>query len=242
METQEPALHVELDGTGPALALVNGAWCTVRQWDAVVGRLAEHFTVIRHDVRGTGCSEPGPSDANTFEQYAEDLVGLVAAHGFDRFHLWGMAWGARVAVMTAATHPGAVERLVLSDLGITPADVDAQKAGRVAAKDARAAAGIDEVPAPAGTSDHLDRDAALTALNATRLHKDLMPFVERIEAPTLIATGEFDPNLESSRRSLTGLRDGRLEVLPLTEHGSVLHRADTVLETVLPFLTATTGV
>lgn len=105
---------------------------------------------------------------------------------------------------------------MLSDLGITPADVDAQKAGRVAAKAARASAGIEEVAPPAGTSDHLDRDAALAALNATRLHKDLMPFVERIEAPTLIATGEFDPNLESSRRSLTGLRNGRLEVLPLT--------------------------
>lgn len=229
-------LHAEVDGSGPALALVNGAWCNLRQWDAVVGRLAERFTVVRHDVRGTGGSPAGPAEENTFEQYAEDLVGLVAAHGFDRFSLWGMAWGARVAVMAAATHPDAVERLVLSDLGITPADVAAQKQGRADAKAARAAAGIAEVPAPAGAFDHADRDAALAALNATRLHRDLMPFVERIVAPTLIVTGDHDPNLASSRRALGGLADGRLDVLPRTEHGSVLHRADVVLDAVLPFL------
>ncbi|MEM7142341.1 MAG: alpha/beta hydrolase [Actinomycetota bacterium] len=236
MDTQEPSLHFEVDGSGPALALVNGAWCNVRQWDGVVGRLAEHFTVVRHDVRGIGKSEAGPPEHNTFERYADDLAGLMAGLGHDRFHLWGMAWGARVALMSAARYPERVERLVLSDLGITRADVDAQKAGRAAAKEARAAAGIAEVAAPAGLGEHDDRDAAMAAFNATRIHADLMPFVERIEAPTLIATGEFDPNLESSRRALTGLRDGRLDVLPLTEHGSVLHRADVVLETVLPFL------
>lgn len=229
-------LHAKVDGSGPALALINGAWCNLHQWDAVIDRLAEHFTVLRHDVRGTGRSPAGPADENTFEQYTGDLVGLLTAHGFERFSLWGMAWGARVAVMTAATHADAVDRLVLSDLGITPADINAQKQGRADAKAARAAAGVAEVRAPDGAFDHVDRDAALAALNATRLHPDLMPFVERIAAPTLIATGEHDPNLVSSRRALGGLADGRLEVLPLTEHGSMLHRADVVLEAVLPFL------
>ena len=236
MSSAGPTLHVEVDGDGPALVLINGAWCTVRQWDAVVDRLADHFTVIRHDVRGTGRSEPGPDADNTFEMYAADLIGLLDGRGIERAHVWGMAWGARVAVMMAATHPDRVDRLVLSDLGITPADIKAQKAGRAAAKEARAAAGITEVPPPPGSSDHVDRDAALAALNATMLHPDLMPYVERIGAPTLIATGEFDPNLESSRRALRGLVDGQLDILPLTEHGSVLHRGDAVMATVLPFL------
>ena len=62
-----------------------------------------------------------------------------------------MAWG-RVALVTAATHPAAVERLVLSDLAIDPADVDAQKQGRVDAKAARADAGIAETPRIDGVS------------------------------------------------------------------------------------------
>ncbi len=32
--------------------LVNGARCTVRQWDAIVDELNDRHTVIRHDVRG----------------------------------------------------------------------------------------------------------------------------------------------------------------------------------------------
>jgi pimeloyl-ACP methyl ester carboxylesterase len=63
-----------------------------------------------------------------------------------------------------------------------------------------------------------------------------MPFVEHVTAPTLIATGEFDPNLASSRRALAGFADARLEVLPLTAHGSVMQRPDLVTATVSAFL------
>jgi pimeloyl-ACP methyl ester carboxylesterase len=54
--------------------------------------------------------------------------------------------------------------------------------------------------------------------------------------PTLIATGDHDPNLISSRRALVALADARLEVLPLTAHGSVMQRPELVAETVLGFL------
>lgn len=230
------ALHVEVDGSGPALVLMNGAGCTVRQWDDVVAELADSFTVVRHDVRGTGRSASGPADEYRFEVYADDVVGLCAERGIERFDLWGMAWGARVALVTAARHPDVVHRLVLSDLGIDPADVDAQKAGHQRAKAARAEAGMVETPRPAGAFEHDDPDTARAALAATFLHRDLMPFVELVTAPTLIATGEFDPNLVSSRRALAGFADARLEVLPLTAHGSVMQRADLVTATVSAFL------
>ena len=231
-------LHTEVDGSGPALLLVNGAWCNVGQWEPVLPELVSRFTVIRHDVRGTGRSAPGPAEENTFEHYAQDLLGVARAEGFQTFSLWGMAWGARIALVTAALHPEAVERLVLSDLGIDPADPDAQRAGVAVAKAARARAGIPEVDRPPSAFDHDDREAAARTLAATHLHPDLFPFVERVVAPTLIATGEFDPNLASSQRALAGLREGRLIELPLTEHGSVLRRPGTVVDAVLPFLTA----
>jgi len=230
-------LQVEVDGSGPVLALVNGAFCNLRQWDGILDELTPHFTVIRHDVRGTGRSPAGPAEENTFEQYAQDLVAIVRAEGYERFSLWGMAWGARVALVAAAQFPEAIDRLVLSDLGIDPADTEAQKAGVTAAKAARAEAGIAEVDQPDGAFDHDDPDAAARALRATFLHPDLFPFVEQIVAPTLIATGEFDPNIVSSRRALNGLADGRLVELQLAEHGSVLRRPRTVLDAVLPFLT-----
>ena len=229
-------LHVEVDGEGPALVLVNGAALTTRQWDGVIDRLASGHTVVRHDVRGTGSSSPGAPDGYTFEQYARDIVEIADQLGLGTFDIWGLAWGSRVALVTAARHPDLVRRLVLTDFSIDPADVEAQKQGALEAKRARAAAGIVDPPRPEGISDHLDPDAMRAALAATLLHPDLLPFVESVRAPTLIATGDHDRNLVSSRRALPAFATARLVELELTGHGSVLARPDVVTDAVLDFL------
>jgi 3-oxoadipate enol-lactonase len=229
-------LHVEVDGAGRDLVLVNGAFCTVRLWDMVVAALAPRYRVIRFDVRGTGRSGAGPADGYTFERYADDIATIAAELGAPTLSLWGMAWGARVSLITAARHPDLVERLILSDFSIDPADVDAQQRGVRAARAARVAAGISEVRKPPGWNHHDDIDEARRALAATFLHPDLYPAAEAVLQPTLICTGEHDPNLASSRRALGALTDGRLEVLAHTGHGSVLQRPDLVTEVALRFL------
>jgi pimeloyl-ACP methyl ester carboxylesterase len=237
IETSDGAvLHVEEDGAGPPVFLVNGAFCSVRQWDRAVPELARSFRVIRHDVRGSGRSGAGPDDHNRFERYADDIVAIGDHLGAGQSALWGMAWGARVAIVAAARHAERFSRLVLSDLGIDPADVEAQKAGAKAAAAARARAGIAEIPRPEGWRDHEDFDAARKAMAATFQHPDLMPFVTQVTIPVLVVTGEHDPNLVSSRRALSGLSNGQLEVLPHTGHGSVLQRPDLVTQKVGPFL------
>jgi pimeloyl-ACP methyl ester carboxylesterase len=230
-------LHVEIDGEPdrPPLLLVNGAFCTVRSWDRVVESLTPSFRVIRHDVRGTGRSDPGAESGNRFERYAADIEMICDRLEIAAADIWGAAWGARVALVAAATS-GRFARCVLSDLAIDPADPVAQKDGANRAKTARAAAGVAELERPEGWNHHDDPDAAARAIAATRLHPDLMPFVEGLRIPTLIATGEFDPNLASSRRALGGLANGRLEVVPLTGHGSVLQRPDIMAALVVGFL------
>lgn len=229
-------LHVEVDGDGPALLLVNGAALTTRQWDGLIERLAARHTVVRHDVRGTGSSSPGPPSGYTFERYARDIVAVADQLGLDQFDLWGMAWGARVALVTAARHVDRVRRLVLSDFSIDPADVDAQKQGAAQARAARVAAGIIDPPKPQRVRDHRDPDAMRAAMAATQLHLDLLPFVEEIRSSTLIATGDHDPNLSSSRRALPAFATARLVELKDTGHLSVLHRPDVVTDAVLEFL------
>ena len=232
------ALHVEEDGAGPALFLVNGAFCTVRQWDRVVPALAKRFRVIRHDIRGSGRSGPGPDEGYTFARYVEDVLAIASALGIDQAMVWGMAWGARVALWCAADHPERFTRCVLSDLGIDPADVKAQRAGVKAARAAMAEAGVELPNLPEGWNVHDNVDATKQAMAATLAYPDLMPWVERVRCPVLIATGEHDPNLASSRRALAGFADARLEVLALTGHGSVLARPNYVRETVERFLQA----
>ena len=231
-------LQIETSGSGPAVVLVNGAFCTLRQWDRIVDLLGERFRFVRHDVRGSGRSPGGEASGYCFEQYADDIVQVLDRLDLPQAAIWGMAWGARVALIAAVRHAKRFGRLVLSDLGIDPADVEAQKAGAQAAKAARAAAGIEEIERPDGWRHHVDFDSARKAMAATFLHEDLMPFVEQVRQPTLVATGEHDPNLASSRRALSGLSDARIEVLPLTGHGSVLQRPDRVAEVVGAFLAA----
>jgi len=237
IETDDGArLHVEEDGSGPPVFLVNGAFCTLRQWDHVAAELARSHRVIRHDVRGSGRSGGGPDEGYCFEQYADDIALIGDRLGAGPGAIWGMAWGARVALVAAVRHVERFGRLVLSDLGIDPADVEAQKAGAKAAAEAREHEGITAIPRPEGWREHEDFGAAKKAMAATFQHPDLMPFVTRVKIPVLIATGEHDPNLVSSRRALAALADGRLEVLAHTGHGSVLQRPDLVAATVAPFL------
>ena len=46
IEVDGVSLHVEEDGDGAPLVLVNGAFCCLRQWDRVVPSLAERFRVM----------------------------------------------------------------------------------------------------------------------------------------------------------------------------------------------------
>lgn len=229
-------LHVEVDGGGPALVLLNGANHNVRQWDSVIGRLNHNYRTIRVDVRGVGLSTAGPAEHNTFEQYADDIMIVCDELNCGRSLLWGTAWGARVALVTAARNPERFNRVVLGDLAIDPADPAAQKAGVVAAKAARADAGIEEVARLDEATRHLDPEATARTMAATRLHPDLMPFVQQLTMPTLIATGDHDANLTSSRRALAGLRHGRLVVIPLSGHAALRQRPDVVVDLVAPFL------
>lgn len=231
-------LHVALDGDPelPALVLVNGAFCAIPVWNNAIDALAQSFLVVRHDVRGTGASEPGTDDAYTFERYSADIIEVCRHLSIDRAHVWGMAWGARVALVFAALYPDRVDRLVLSDFAIDPADPEAQKAGMRAAAEARTEAGLEEAPKPAGWNDHRDPGEAGKAIAATHAHPDLMPFVIRVRSPTLVLTGEHDPNLVSSRRALGGFTDARLVEVPLSGHGLIRQRPDEVIANVIPFL------
>src|SRR5688572_22862972 len=49
-------LAYDVRGTGPALVLVHGGGFDRRLWDRQADVFAEHFRVIRYDVRGVGRS------------------------------------------------------------------------------------------------------------------------------------------------------------------------------------------
>jgi aminoacrylate hydrolase len=106
-------LYYESRGAGPALFLVAGLGGDGRFWDANVAGLAEHFTVIVHDHRGTGRSTLSRITYSV-AQMADDALQLIDALGYDKVHWCGHSTGGAMGQVLAIEHPERIDRLVLS--------------------------------------------------------------------------------------------------------------------------------
>ena len=112
-------------GSGPPLLLLHGYPQTKAIWDRVAARLARDFTIVAADLRGYGDSSkpPGGPDHAAYAKraMAKDQVELMAALGFERFHLAGHDRGGRVGHRLALDHPDRLLRLALLDIAPTRA-------------------------------------------------------------------------------------------------------------------------
>ena len=102
-------LHYDEAGAGHPLVLLHAGICDRRMWDQQMPDLAEHFRVIRYDMRGFGQTPvpPGPYS------HLADLEGLLSALGIARAHLLGCSKGGSHALDFALAHPERVGGLVL---------------------------------------------------------------------------------------------------------------------------------
>lgn len=91
-------------GVGRPLVLVHGITESRRAWDPLHGALAEHWRVVRVDVRGHGDSERrGPYDPLTM---AGDVAAVVGALALDSPLVVGHSMGGVVAAAySGAGHP-----------------------------------------------------------------------------------------------------------------------------------------
>ncbi len=123
IETPDAAINLVRGGEGPPLLLLHGYPQTHVMWHRVAPALARHFTVVATDLRGYGDSGKPPSDpehaAYAKRAMAGDQVHVMAALGFDRFHLVGHDRGARVGQRLALDHPECVETMVVLDVVAT---------------------------------------------------------------------------------------------------------------------------
>jgi pimeloyl-ACP methyl ester carboxylesterase len=85
---------------------------------------------------------------------------------------------------------------------------------------------------PQSWNEHLDGESARLSLGAASLF-DLNKAFKKISFPFLIMTGDYDPNLTSSRDMINNSDKGDLRVLENVGHGSVLQRPDLTLENFL---------
>ncbi len=94
-------LFYEVRGTGSPVVLIHGGQLDCRMWDDQLTALAQHFRVIRYDVRGYG----GSVQPDMLYSDADDLAGLLDYLKVNKAHIVGLSLGGRIAIDFAVAHP-----------------------------------------------------------------------------------------------------------------------------------------
>ncbi|GAA5188217.1 alpha/beta hydrolase [Rugosimonospora acidiphila] len=106
------AIGYDRTGEGPALVLVDGAFCSrsFGPMPELAPLLAPNFTVYNYDRRGRGQS--GDTQPYAAEREIDDLEALIDAAGAP-VHLFGISSGAVLAMRATAALPGKVRSLAV---------------------------------------------------------------------------------------------------------------------------------
>ena len=241
VESSGATLHVQTNGdpASPALMLWPSGSSTLHVWDHLAPRLAETFHVLRFDIRGVGQSTPATNattDQYTFEQYAKDARRVLDHLGIDACHVWSQSWGSRPAIAFAALHPERVLSAAFYAANTDLPDVSAQREGTREAAERRRAAGVETPPIPEGIGNHKDPTTVPLAMQALRKF-NLAAVIPQLKMPVLIATGDHDPNLTSSREIAETAPNARLVELRDVGHNAILEHPGLALATFFGFHT-----
>ena len=105
-------MHYRFVGQGPPLVLIMGLSGDLTWWDLLARELEEDFRLLLFDNRGAGLTDK-PEEKYTIPLFASDTVGLMAALGVSRAHVFGVSMGGMIAQELVLRHPDRVDRLVL---------------------------------------------------------------------------------------------------------------------------------
>lgn len=105
-------LHHRIEGAGPRVLLLHAVGIDLTFLDAVAGKLAADFTVLRADLRGHGRSPHEP--ATDLETYADDVHALLTELNFAPCAVAGFAFGGMVTQALAVKYPQDVTAIMIA--------------------------------------------------------------------------------------------------------------------------------
>ena len=111
---QSPRLHVDVDGTGPAIVLAHGLGGSARNFGPQMRALKDRYRVIRYDARGHGRSD-APHEASAYSPatFVDDMGRVMDDAGATTAVVGGLSMGAGTALRFALAHPARVRGVVL---------------------------------------------------------------------------------------------------------------------------------
>lgn len=249
-------LYYEVAGSGTPVVLVHGFTLDVRMWDDQFLLLAEHYRVVRYDLRGFGQSATPTTDPYVA---CDDLRALLDFLGIDAAAVVGLSMGGGVAADFALTYPDRTKALVLIDAALgghrwSAEWTDAQRAIGRGAREGGVAVGRErwlahDLFAPAraqpAVGPRIDRMIAdysgwhwVNRSPERNLENSVLEQLDTLVAPTLVIVGERDlPDFHAiAARLQQGLPQARVVTIPGVGHMANMEAPDEVNAQILGFL------
>src|SRR5213592_773616 len=213
----EPALHVEVEGSGPVVVLGHGFAGSARNFLPQARALRDRYRIVRFDARGHARSgAPAEAAAYTPEAFVADVGRVLDQVGAQRAVVGGLSMGAGIALRFALAHPERVRALVLA--AFPPGAGAAGTFAAVAHPFAEAAARLVRT----GFLEHPPHGLAhtLRGVIATRpAVADLAPRLAALALPVLLIVGANDRlSLGPSRELAAAAPRARLVVVEGAGH------------------------
>jgi 3-oxoadipate enol-lactonase len=254
-------LHYEVRGSGPPLLLISGLGQNSSAWIPIIPALAEKFSCITFDNRGTGRSSvpPGPY---TIDQMADDAAALLEHLRTGPVAAVGWSLGGSIMQSMLIRHREKLTRAVL--LSAFPAYSELQHHW-LDSMIALQRSGIDPLAlavfrtawvfTPRWLSNHEAavatakialRDPHPTTLEGFEAQAhglrryDSRPALPSVSTPTLVLVGAEDilTPVEQSAEIARLIPGAKLQVLPRGGHGMALEYTSDTVRAILAFLTA----
>lgn len=237
---------VEDEGEGDAVVCVHGLGGSSNTWTPLMPALARQ-RVVRIDLPGSGRSQRAEGPL-TIARYADCVLGVMSRLGLDKAVLLGHSMGTIVCQHVAAQEPKRITGLALFGPLIAPPD-PARAAMRQRAEKARTGtAAMQEIAeallGAAISADTRERqpvavayvreslmrqDGEAYARSCEALAEAPAAAVERIEAPTVLVTGDEDgvappQAVRAMAERFAAARRMRVVVLPRCGHWTPIER------------------
>jgi len=257
-EVNGAQLYYEEAGNGHPLLLIHGGLVHGGMWDDQFEAFAQHFQVIRFDLRGFGRSSL-PAGEYAFHR---DVRGLLDTLNVGQAHIVGLSMGGKIAIDFTLAYPERVSALIPVSSALSGYQFSENTIRRIVEADdlleaGDIAAGVELenrlwVDGPARTPEMVDpavreRVRAMNTVNYQRaadqsIELDLEPpaidRLSEIDVPTRVVAGDQDvPDILAIAELLQrGIGGARLAIIPNTAHQLNMERPDEFNRIVLDFL------
>src|SRR5712692_3213994 len=108
-------LYYEVAGEGHPLLLIHAGIADSRMWDEQFSVFAQHYRVIRYDMRGYGKTEVPAGPVSNHG----DVANLLSHLHVEKAHILGISFGGLVALDFTLAYPEMVAALILVTPGVS---------------------------------------------------------------------------------------------------------------------------